>query len=94
MFHLLFINELNKSFQIVSSTDNNIKLILNEDNIVTNIIVGKDENDQLPENFSSWEEYYGGKRCSYNTFANTHSNNGKPFNKFAKQARLDRRYSN
>ena len=53
-------------------------------NIVTDVIVGKDEND-LVEGVSSWEEHYAevfGKRCkrtSYNTFANTHSNGGTPY---------------
>lgn len=53
-------------------------------NIVTDVIVGKDEND-LVEGVSSWEEHYAevfGKRCrrtSYNTFANTHSNGGAPY---------------
>ena len=53
--------------------------ILNENNIVTQVIVGKDETEPTPDGYSSWEEYYGGKRCSYNTFGNTHSLGGKPF---------------
>jgi hypothetical protein len=36
---------------------------LDENNIVTMVIVGRDEND-APGN---WEEYYGAKRTSYNT---------------------------
>ena len=36
---------------------------LNENNIVTMVIVGKNE-DEFPGN---WEEYYGAKRTSYNT---------------------------
>lgn len=36
---------------------------LNQNNIVTEIIVGKNEEDP-PGN---WEEYYGAKRTSYNT---------------------------
>lgn len=55
--------------------------ILNENNIVVQVIVGKDENEPLLEGYSSWEEYYGGKRTSYNTYANTHSNGGTPFRK-------------
>lgn len=57
---------------------------INDLNIVTDVIVGKDEND-LVEGVSSWEEHYAevfGKRCrrtSYNTFANTHSNGGTPY---------------
>ena len=37
--------------------------ILDENNVVTQVIVGKDETD----NTHNWEEYYGGKRTSYNT---------------------------
>ena len=37
---------------------------LDENNIVTMVIVGKDENE-FPGN---WEKYYGAKRTSYNTF--------------------------
>ena len=36
---------------------------LDENNIVINVIVGKNEND-FPGN---WEEYYGAKRTSFNT---------------------------
>jgi hypothetical protein len=45
---------------------------LDENNIVTQVIVGRDEDD-LAEGVASWEEYYGnfvGQRClrtSYNT---------------------------
>jgi len=53
--------------------------ILDENNIVLRVVVGRDETDELPEGVESWEEYYGGKRCSYNTFGNTHSTGGKPF---------------
>ena len=38
---------------------------LDENNIVTQVIVGKDEND-LVEGITSWEEYYGALRTSYN----------------------------
>jgi hypothetical protein len=46
---------------------------LNADNIVTEVIVGRDEND-LPEGVVSWEAWYGEfrgqtcKRTSYNTY--------------------------
>ena len=53
--------------------------ILNEYNIVTQVIVGKDENEPLPEGYDSWEKYYGGKRTSYNTLGNQHLDNGTPF---------------
>lgn len=55
--------------------------ILDKNNVVTQVIVGKDENEPLPEGFNSWEQYYGGKRTSYNTIANTHTNGGTPFRK-------------
>ena len=55
-------------------------------NIVTDVIVGKDEND-LVDGVSSWEEHYAevfGKRCkrtSYNTSGGIHSSGGTPFRK-------------
>jgi hypothetical protein len=57
---------------------------IDDSNIVTDVIVGKDEND-LVDGISSWEDHYSqifGKRCkrtSYNTFANSHKNNGTPY---------------
>ena len=51
--------------------------ILNEDNLVTQVIVGKDETDDT----HNWEEYYEGKRTSYNTFGGAHSLGGTPFRK-------------
>lgn len=62
--------------------------LLDENNIVTQVIVGMDENeiDTLPEGFSSWEEWYANfynvvscKRTSYNTFANQHKEGGVAF---------------
>ena len=60
---------------------------INENNIVTEVIVGKDEDDldTLPEGFANWEEWYADfrgqtcKRTSYNTIANTHTGDGTPF---------------
>jgi len=61
---------------------------LNDQNIVVEVITGKDEDDleTLPENFASWEEYYQTKRdgltckrTSYNTNANEHLNGGTAF---------------
>ena len=55
---------------------------LDENNIVTEVIYGKDEG----EDGIDWEEYYGNvrnqvcKRTSYNTHANVHPNN-QPFRK-------------
>lgn len=53
--------------------------LLDENNIVTQVIVGKDENEPLPEGYESWEQYYGGKQTSYNTIGNVHLNGGTPF---------------
>ncbi len=56
---------------------------LNMQNIVTEVIVGKDETDG-PTN---WEIHYGNireqvcKRTSYNTRGGAHINNGTPFRK-------------
>lgn len=54
--------------------------ILDENNIVTQVIVGKDELE-IVEGISDWEVYYGGKRTSYNTFGGVHINGGTPFRK-------------
>lgn len=57
---------------------------LDDNNIVTQVIVGRDEDD-LPEGITSWEDYYGEfhgqtcKRTSYNTVANEHLLGGTPF---------------
>lgn len=57
---------------------------LDESNIVTEVITGRDEDD-LVEDVSDWEDYYGEfrgqvcKRTSYNTFGNRHALGGVPF---------------
>jgi hypothetical protein len=57
---------------------------LDENNLVTEVIVGRDEDD-LAEGVTSWEDYYGafrGQRClqtSYNTQAGVHALGGTPF---------------
>lgn len=54
---------------------------LDDNNIVTEVIVGRNEG----EDGINWEEYYGNfrgqkcKRTSYNTYANQHSSEGVPF---------------
>jgi hypothetical protein len=53
---------------------------LDENNIVVNVIVGKDENEYHPE-VKNWEEYYGAKRTSYNTQSGVHATGGTPFRK-------------
>jgi hypothetical protein len=50
---------------------------LDENGIVTSVIVGKNENDGGVD----WEAYYGAKRTSYNTHGAVHSSNGVPFRK-------------
>ena len=60
---------------------------LNDNNIVTEVITGVDEDakDTLPEGFDSWEAWYADfrgqtcKRTSYNTVANSHTLDGTPF---------------
>ena len=53
---------------------------LNSNNIVTEVIVGKDESED-----TDWEVYYGNirgqicKRTSYNTVGNEHTDSGTPF---------------
>lgn len=59
--------------------------IINSDNIVTFVHVGRDEND-LPENITNWEDYYAPtnftcKRTSYNTVGGVHLLGGIPFRK-------------
>jgi len=57
---------------------------LDEQNIVTQVIVGRDEDD-LSDGIASWEDYYGNrhgqtcKRTSYNTLGNQHLLGGTPF---------------
>jgi hypothetical protein len=56
---------------------------LDENNIVTEVIVGIDETDDN----KNWEEHYGNfrgqvcKRTSYNTIGGKHNNEGIPFRK-------------
>lgn len=56
---------------------------LDENNIVTEVIVGIDEG----ENGVDWEQHYGAfrgqqcKRTSYNTLGGAHINGGEPFRK-------------
>ena len=56
---------------------------LDENNIVTEVIVGKDEGEEGKD----WEQWYGKfrgqvcKRTSYNTMGGVHNNGGAPFRK-------------
>jgi hypothetical protein len=56
---------------------------LDQNNIVTDVIVGKNEG----EDGVDWEQWYGEfrgqtcKRTSYNTIAGVHANGGTPFRK-------------
>ena len=57
---------------------------LDENNIVTQVIVGKNEDEiVLDENGNpiDWEVYYGAKRTSYHTWKGVHQNGGTPFRK-------------
>lgn len=59
---------------------------LDENNIVTQVIVGREENEVV-QGISDWEAYYGhlhGQRClrtSYNTQGGKHVSGGTPFRK-------------
>lgn len=59
---------------------------LDENNIVTEIITGRNE-DEVVDGISDWETHYGEfrgqvcKRTSYNTFGNVHRTGGIPFRK-------------
>lgn len=52
-----------------------------ENNIVQGVFVGKNENEPLPEGYTSWEQYYGAKRTSYNTYGGVHKEGGIAFRK-------------
>jgi len=51
--------------------------MLDENNVVVQVIVGKNES----EDGVDWEQYYGGKRTSYNTRGGVHLLGGTPFRK-------------
>ena len=55
--------------------------VLDSNNIVTTVFVGKDEHEPLPEGVASWEAYYGAKRTSYNTQGGAHQAGGTPYRK-------------
>lgn len=48
---------------------------VNDENIVTQVVVGKDEDDAP----GGWEAYYGALRTSYNTQRGQHIHGGTPF---------------
>jgi len=58
--------------------------LIDDNNIVVDVITGRDEHD-LAEGVESWEDYYGnlhGMTClrtSYNTVRNSHLESGAPF---------------
>lgn len=60
--------------------------ILNSNNIVIEVITGRDENEEI-DGITDWEQYYGNlrgktcKRTSYNTRGGQHTNGGTPFRK-------------
>ena len=49
--------------------------MLDGNNIVTQVIVGKEDNER------NWEDYYGGKQTSYNTYGGVHSGGKTPLRK-------------
>jgi len=57
---------------------------LDDNNVVTEVIVGRDE-DEVVDGISDWEAHYGEfrgqvcKRTSYNTSAGVHNNGGTPY---------------
>jgi hypothetical protein len=57
---------------------------LNDNNVVIDVVTGRDEDD-LAEGVTSWEEHYGdfhGRTClrtSYNTVGGVHVGGGTPF---------------
>lgn len=59
---------------------------LDENNIVTEVISGRDENESVA-GITDWEAHYASvrgqvcKRTSYNTFGGVHNNGGTPFRK-------------
>jgi len=55
--------------------------ILDSDNMVTQVIVGKNEYDMLNGMLVDWEAYYGGKRTSYNTRGGVHLSGRTPLRK-------------
>ena len=59
--------------------------LLDSNNIVTQVFVGRDEDD-LPEGVTDWEIYYAPegftcRRTSYNTLGGIHTSGGTPFRK-------------
>ena len=60
--------------------------VLDENNVIINVIGGRDENEVV-DGISDWEAHYSEffgktvKRTSYNTYKNTHTNGGTPFRK-------------
>lgn len=56
---------------------------LDKNNVVTRVIVGRDEDD-LVDGVTDWETYYGDnagqvcKRTSYNTYGGVHTQDGTP----------------
>jgi hypothetical protein len=59
---------------------------LDTNNIVTEVIVGRNE-DEIVDGISDWEAHYGEfrgqvcKRTSYNTYAGVNQNGGTPYRK-------------
>lgn len=64
--------------------------IVDADSLVTQVFVGKNEHDPLPEGIVSWEHYYGALRTSYNTRGGVHyGDDGVPSEDQSKAFRLN-----
>jgi len=55
--------------------------VLDENNVVIQVTVGKDENETFESQTVDCEQHYRGKRTSYNTFGGVHKLGGTPFRK-------------
>jgi hypothetical protein len=77
---------LRLALAIYSFTDMGHYALLDENNIVVNVITGRDEHEVI-DGIDDWEKYYSEftgykvKRTSYNTTAGTHTSGGTPFRK-------------
>jgi hypothetical protein len=78
LLHLLLEQEQSNLIKIMAHY-----AFLDENNIVTEVIVGKNENEEG----INWEQHYGNfrsqlcKRTSYNTYGGIHQSGGTPFRK-------------
>jgi hypothetical protein len=55
--------------------------VLDENNVVIQVTVGKDEDETFEGQTVDWEQHYRGKRTSYNTHGGVHQLGNIPFRK-------------